>query len=675
MSRQFFLFVCLILAVVVGGNCRAQSGEDAEDFISLFNGENLKGWINVNGLPETWRVRDGILVCSGEPQGFIRTTTIFENFVLEVEWRHAAAGGNSGIFLHADAFPEPGAPSPRCIEAQLLDGDHGSLFGIRGASLTPLTNPDKKGNNAAARPLENRCRPAGQWNRYMLTSRDGTIELAVNGKVVTGAKGTSQRKGYIGLQSEHSEVHFRSIRIRPLASSHPDADQIATAAASGWRAGVSARRITPRGPMWMSGYAGRSAPAQETEHDLWAKTLAIEDPIGHRAVLVTLDLVGIDRETSARVCESVEKKYGLTRDRIALNCSHTHCGPAVGRNLSGLFFFQDSDRQMVDAYTAWLRERILAAVDEAIGELAPATLTWGEGISDIAVNRRTNPHSEVLRRRLNGTLHGPSDHSVPVLCVTDSDHKELAIVFGYACHPTKLSAEFVRWCGDYAGFAQIEIENLHPGAVAMFWQGCGGDQTPWPRGGADVQQTRLVGQQLAAAVEEILDQQLMPIEGQLVTNYAELNLPLDALPQREVVMKIARGNNLFRARMARNVLATLDAGAEPPRSYEGYPVQIWRLGTGPRWIFLGGEVVVDYALRFKQEFGGSTWVAGYSNDVMAYIPSARVLREGGYEGGSAMVYYGLPTPWAAGIEQAIAAEVAGAVNEVRSVSTQPTQSQ
>ena len=197
------------------------AANDNEGFLSLFNGKNLDGWIVVNGTADTWQVRDGLMVCSGEPKGYIRTDKEFENYILEVEWRHAEKGGNSGIFFHAAASPRPDEPYPPAIEAQLLDGDHGSLFGIRGASLTASTNPSKKGKAAAARPIEERQKPAGQWNRYVITAQNGTVELAVNGKVVSRAKDTSRVKGYIGFQAEHSEIHFRTVRIRPLPSSPP----------------------------------------------------------------------------------------------------------------------------------------------------------------------------------------------------------------------------------------------------------------------------------------------------------------------------------------------------------------------------------------------------------------------------------------------------------------------
>lgn len=187
--------------------------------LSLFNGRDLAGWVNVNGASDTWQVSGGLLVCTGSPRCFLRTSRRFDNYILELEWRLTSAGGNSGLFFHATALPQVGAPYPEAIEAQIHDGDHGSLFGIRGASLIPVTRPDKKGRTARARPLQERCRPVGQWNRYVLTSRNGEGELAVNGKTVTHAWRTSRRAGYIALQSERSRVEFRNIRLTPLSGS------------------------------------------------------------------------------------------------------------------------------------------------------------------------------------------------------------------------------------------------------------------------------------------------------------------------------------------------------------------------------------------------------------------------------------------------------------------------
>ncbi len=628
--------------------------------IPLFNGKNLDGWVAINGKPGTWTVRDGMIRCSGEPKGFLRTDKEYENYILEVEWRHSAPGGNSGIFFHTDAQPEPGAPYPRCIEAQLFDSDHGSLFGIRGASLVPISNPGKKGKTALAGPLENRTKPAGEWNKYVITTQDGFVKLEVNGKFVTSAKHLSQTKGYIGFQSEHSEVHFRNIRIRPLNGK------------GDWKTGVAKTKITPKGPMWMSGYAGRAKPATEKEHDLFAKALALEDKEGKRAVLITMDLVGIGRATSAAICDELKKKYGLKRDQIALNCSHTHSGPAVGRNLQGLFFFKESDWKMVDTYTDWLRKQIVHVVGNALEKMEPSKLLFVEGESDIAVNRRTNKHDEVAELRANGKLAGPSDYSVPTLVIEDSWNEIVAIVFGYACHPTKLSGKFDRWCGDYAGFAQIEIEKAHPGAIAMFVQGCGGDQTPWPRGDTDAKKAEMTGLKLATTIERNIRfrrigkyTSVTNIPSEIKTDYSEIILPLSIVPERKKLESITKGKNKFKARLARNIIKRQTNGQSLQKSYDHYPVQTWRLGPRLDWIFLGGEVVVDYSLRFKEQFRETkVWVAGYSNDVMAYIPSERVLKEGGYEGGTSMVYYGLPAPWKTGIEKAIITEVKQQLNAI-----------
>ena len=432
--------------------------------------------------------------------------------------------------------------------------------------------------------------------------------------------------------------------------------------AFGWKAGVAAVKITPEEPIWMSGYGNRTKRAEGTVHHLRAKALALQDAGGHRAVLVTLDLCGIDRDTSLAMCEAIREKYGLKHDQVALNCSHTHCGPVVGRYLPRLYSsLGEAELRRIDRYTTWLSERIVAVVGEAIEELAPATLAWGEGHADFAVNRRENRHDQVVELRKKRLLKGPVDHSVPVLRVTDRQGQVTAIVFGYACHPTKLSGTFYRWCGDYVGFAQLQLEQDHPGTVAMFWQGCCGDQTPWPRGGDDVEKVRAIGTELAEVVEDTLGEALKQVEGRLVTRYREVKLPLGELPSRSELESMAKSRNQFTARHATELLETLDSGKTPAQSYVGYPVQVWRIGPELLFIALGGEVVVDYAIRLKDELGPTnTWVAGYTNDVPAYIPSHRVLQEGGYEGASSMIYYGLPTTWAPEIEETI-------VNAVRTL--------
>ena len=426
----------------------------------------------------------------------------------------------------------------------------------------------------------------------------------------------------------------------------------APAAADGWKAGVAKSKITPEHLMWMSGYGARTKPAEGTNLDLWAKALVLEDEGGQRAALITLDLVGIARDLSLAVCDAVQQKYGLDRSRVMLAVSHTHCGPVVGHNLGSMYFLDKQQLQWVDEYVGGLEQTLVALVGEAIERLVPCSLSWGNGQATFAVNRRNNKEAEVPERRSQGRLVGPVDYDVPVLAVRDAQSKLVAVTFGYACHATVL--DFYQWSGDYPGFAQKTLEETHPGLTALFWAGCGADQNPLPR--RKVELAEQYGRQLADAVDRVLNGVMPEIAVNLETSYREIELPFDRLPTRDDLVHQSESTNKYEAQRARTLLARIDAGQPLSPTYP-YPVQCWRLGNDVRWLALGGEVVVDYALRLKAELGRErTWVAGYTNDVMAYIPSRRVLTEGGYEGGGAMVYYGLPTIWAPEVEELIVRE-------------------
>ncbi|MEW6158387.1 MAG: DUF1080 domain-containing protein, partial [Verrucomicrobiota bacterium] len=195
------------------------SAANEEGFVPLFNGRDLAGWVNVNCAPETFTVRDGMIISTGKPTGVMRTTRHYENFILELEWKHLVAGGNAGLFIFSDPVTAPGVPFTRSIEIQILDGrnsenytSHGDIFSIHGAKFTP----DRPHPNGWERclPSERRANPAGQWNHYRVECRDGRVTLAVNGKIVSGGAHCNPRKGYICLEAEGSECHFRNIRIK-----------------------------------------------------------------------------------------------------------------------------------------------------------------------------------------------------------------------------------------------------------------------------------------------------------------------------------------------------------------------------------------------------------------------------------------------------------------------------
>jgi neutral ceramidase len=422
-----------------------------------------------------------------------------------------------------------------------------------------------------------------------------------------------------------------------------------------WQAGVAKTNITPDQTMWMAGYAARTKPAEGKMTDLWAKALVIQDAAGSKCVLITLDLVGIDRALSVSICEKLQQKYLLKRAEIALNCSHTHSGPVVAKNLRPMheYALEKPQQELIHHYASGLEAAIVDVVGQALDTRTNATLHWGSGRTDFAVNRRENKEAEVPKLREANALKGPSDHDVPVLAVRDAGGHFIAIVAGYACHATVLSG--YQWSGDYPGYYQIEIEKAHPGAIALFWAGCGADQNPIPRRAEPLAEK--YGKQLADAVNQVLTKPLTPISGSLTTSYQEIPLDLATLPTRDELTAQVQDTNKYIGMRAKMLLEEIDAGKPLSPTYP-YPVQLWRLGNQVQWFFLGGEVVVDFALRIKSEQQQTkTWVAGYSNDVMAYIPSRRVLTEGGYEGGGAMVYYGLPTAWSPEVENKIIEEV------------------
>lgn len=420
-----------------------------------------------------------------------------------------------------------------------------------------------------------------------------------------------------------------------------------------WKAGVAKAVVTPEKGVWLAGY-GSKRPPDGKLHDLWVKVLAIEDEKGRRAVMITSDFQGVPKGMSDRVFAQLKQKHGLDRHQVMLTFSHNHCGPRLGDDLVDYYPVEAEQVKLVDEYTSAMVEKLVAVVGESLAKLAPASLRLGAGKTTFAVNRRNNPEAKVPELLANGTpLVGPVDHSVPVLSVTGAEGNLVAVLFGYACHPTTLS--FMTWCGDYPGFAQLELEKSHQGATAMFVNTCGGDQNPLPR--RTVELCERYGKMLATAVDEALEQPLKPVSSGLRTAFEYVELPYLQVVTRAELMAAREDKSPIRARWAARMLGKLDAGETFAASYP-YPVHAWRLGNEMVVIGLGAETVVDYALRFKREFGSGTWVCGYVDDMISYIPSRRVWEEGGYEGGSNLFEYGRPAlRWAGDIEDRIAATV------------------
>jgi len=238
MKNQVKLLIC-ITVVLLCGNSLTQAAGPLE-FRDLFNGKDLSGWVNVNTDKDTWSVRDGMIVCTGHPIGVMRTEKQYENFVLQIEWMHIEAGGNSGVFLWSQGTVPEGRQLPMGLEVQMLELDwvnqhknkdgtlppiayvHGEVFGAGGLKTVP-DNP----RGSRSKSIENRCKGKGQWNKYVVVAVDGTVKLSVNGKFVNGISKASVKKGYICLESEGAEIHFRNFKIMELPPGITNAENTA----------------------------------------------------------------------------------------------------------------------------------------------------------------------------------------------------------------------------------------------------------------------------------------------------------------------------------------------------------------------------------------------------------------------------------------------------------------
>jgi neutral ceramidase len=417
------------------------------------------------------------------------------------------------------------------------------------------------------------------------------------------------------------------------------------------QAGVAAVDITPKESVWLAGYAARTHPSQGIRQHIFAKALALRGEDGTTAILVTADLLGFTRELTDAVASRVEQKFRVPRRLILFNASHTHSAPVIGKALKPAYPLTEADRVVIARYTAGLEEQLVEVIAQSIGNIRPAQLSFAQGLAGLAVNRR---------RVGNPEYPGVIDPDVPVLVVRGEDGAIRAVVFGYACHNTTLDDYLIN--GDWAGYAQEAIETQFKGAVAMYVQGCGADANPLPR-----RTEALVlahGKLIAAAVSEVVLGKMRPVDGPIQAAYREVDLPLETPPSREEFEKRAASTSGAEQRHARLMLQFLAAGPLPVK--HAWQAQVWKIGSEFTFLALGGEVVADYALRFKKQYGfRNLWVAGYSNDVFAYIPSRRVWEEGGYEGGGAMIPYGLPARFQSSVEDIIVEAVSGLMQSVK----------
>ncbi len=404
---------------------------------------------------------------------------------------------------------------------------------------------------------------------------------------------------------------------------------------AGWRAGVARVKITPDESLWLAGWAKRTAPAQGTFSDLFATALVLEDSRGQKLVLVSADLIGIPKAMRERVIEQV-KLAGVPREHFVLAASHTHCGPEIRPDKARFFHMAEPYASKIAETAERIAETIARTIDEAGAKLEPVTLWAHRSSAVFALNRRA--------------AGGMQDHDVPVLEIRRDDGSRKAIVFGYACHNLTMPPEDGRYCSDLSGAARALLEMEFAGAVAMFVTGCAADQNPEPLG--KVELVEVHGRALAAAVSESIARGGVEVKPMLSAAAEDLELAMEEISPQMVEEQL-RSDEAPRRAKAQYLKERLDRGETLERSIRA-PMQVVRLGDEVLMILMGGEPVAEWAVRFRQAFAGPlVWVAGYCNDLCGYLPTRRVMREGGYEGGRANLWSALPAFWTEDLEDRI----------------------
>lgn len=406
-----------------------------------------------------------------------------------------------------------------------------------------------------------------------------------------------------------------------------------------YRIGVAKVDITPDYPVRLSGFGFRREESEGVTQRIWAKALVIDDGRNGPAILITVDNLGVPIQMVQTVAGRLQEKERVEPQRLAITATHTHTAPMLTQVAPTLFGqkIPADHQERIDRYTRELTDQLEQVAREALQNRRRGRLEWAVGRVGFAMNRRT--------------ADGPVDHDLPILIAYDEDGSKKAIYFSYACHCVTLSHNLIG--GDWAGFAQKNLEQDHPGVIAMASIGCGADANPRSGVTGDkVEVAREQGREISEEIRRLLTISKASLEGELVTRWDSIDLVFDTLPTRSEWEATAKQDNAAGYHAQIN-LARLDRGEKLPQSIV-YPIQTWLFGDDLAMVFLPGEVVVDYALRLKREFDQNRlWITAYANDAPCYIPSERILKEGGYEGGGAMIYYDRPTRFATGLEQSI----------------------
>ena len=432
-----------------------------------------------------------------------------------------------------------------------------------------------------------------------------------------------------------SNARYRILFLAVALVAHVSVACSTTAAAgeeADLRVGLASVSITPDQPVWLYGYAGKARfrPFQGVLDDVYAKAMAIQGSHGEPAVLITADLCVLREPEETALCEAVMRRTGLARRQILLNWSHTHSGPMIGTSDLNRYPVPEQDLRETKAYTDTLWNKLADVAAAALADIKPARLSWGVGEIDFVASRRLF-HQDGRYRGMGPNPDRYADRTVPVLRIDSPDGRLRGLVFGCACHAVTLGADSVKLSGDYPGFARRYVERQLPGVEALFMQGCGADANPHPRATPDQEQlVRRQGDRLGAEVCRVAAGELQPVHGPLRVEFVRIDLPMKPPPPRQRLEELAKGP-FWQSHNARRIIEAHQRNDPIPTHYPA-PLALWQFGHDLTLVGISGEVVSDYVPLVAETIGPDRlWVAGYSNQVFGYLPSAKVVGEGGYE--------------------------------------------
>ncbi len=395
-----------------------------------------------------------------------------------------------------------------------------------------------------------------------------------------------------------------------------------------WRAAFDRVDLTPDEPIHLAGYASRDKPFESVEAPIFGKAVALTDSGAHRAVLITTDLIGFSAAVVDPICERIIGETGIERADILINSSHIHTGPSLTLDPAD----QGGEAQV--EYTKNVQKKIADLAIRVLKEEGePVVLSRGEGVVNFVMNRREWTAERGVILGVNPS--GPVDRSVPVLKIAKpgEDGEILGVVFQAACHNTTFGGRFYGVTGDFAGYAQAYIELKLDACQAMFMTGCGGDANPYPKDDSMLD-SKQHGQELGGEVLRVLSEsdELDSVEGPLKTAFSKAELPLEPLPEKRELAEWKLKHGGWRGWVADQMGRYHEPGSEPFPSTYAAPMGVWQFGGDLTLVGLSGEVVFDYVPLLQRRLGYlNLWISAYCNEVYGYLPSARVLDEGGYE--------------------------------------------